>query len=107
MIPWPIPTSTTLQWVVYHWTALAQFSALADVLALPPGYKEALMTNLALLLCPPYSRQPHPILVKRASDSLASIKRGNKRLVNTVFEAGVLGDRAQYGPTRWDIRTGP
>ncbi len=107
LTPWPIPTSTTLQWVVYAWTAIVQFSTLSETVVLPPGYREALTTNLAVLLTTQWGRQPHPVLVKRASDSLASIKRANKRQIDVTFGADALGDRGNYGPGRWDIRTGP
>ena len=35
LIPWPIPTSTTLLWAIYHPVAIAQFSATSDTITLP------------------------------------------------------------------------
>lgn len=104
LYPWPIPTSATLQWAVYAWTAVSQFAALTTVVSLPPAYEEMLMTNLALLSCPTYEKQPHPVLVKRATDTMATLKRANRRLVDQSFGADVPG---VGGHGSWDIRMGP
>jgi len=84
---WPVPTSTTLSGVIYAWTALTQFSALTTTVALPPGYEEMLVTNLAILLCPTYGVQPHPVLVDTARRTMADIKRANIRDYELEMEA--------------------
>lgn len=101
---WPVPTSSTLSGVIYIRTALTQASALSTTVSLPPGYEEMFVTNLALILCPAYGVQPNPILVKLAGDTMAAVKRANKRLVNMKFEAAALiGDSSGY---TYDIREG-
>lgn len=107
LTPWPIPTNSNLLWVVYAWTAVAQIAAQSDTVALPPGYGEMIVQNLALLLCPTYERQPHPVLVKTASESMATVKRSNHRTTDRTFGADVRGDRGAYGPGGWSIYTGP
>lgn len=92
LIPWPIPTSATLLWAVYHWVAVPSFTAVTDAVSLPSPYEEALTQNLALLLCPTYGVQPHPVLVKSAADSMATLKRSNIRMRDITFGADVLGD---------------
>jgi hypothetical protein len=95
LIPWPIPTSATLLWAVYHWTAVTQFASLATTVSLPPAYEEALIMNLALLLCPAYERQPHPMLVEVARTSMAALKRANQRMRDLQFGPDVMAGR--YG----------
>ena len=99
LIPWPIPTSATLQWAVYAWTAVVEFAALATAVSLPPGYEEMLVQNLALNLCPSYERQPHPVLVKNAAESMAAIKRANARRMLLRFGADLLGDQREWNRT--------
>lgn len=100
---WPAPTSTKLEGVIYAWTAVAQLAALTTSVALPPGYEEMLVTNLAMLLCPTYERQPNPVLVRTAAESLASVKRANRRLQDMSFDpAALIGG----GGRSYDIREG-
>ena len=96
LIPYPIPTSATLLWAVYACTAVTEFSTLATAVSLPPGYEEMLVQNLALNLCPSYERNPHPVLVKNAAESMAAIKRANVRRLDLRFGADLLGDRRLY-----------
>lgn len=107
---WPVPTDANLEGVVYHWAQLSQLSSLDATVSLPPGYEEMLVTNLALLLCPSYSRTPHPVLVETARKSLSDVKRRNIRQAELGMEATLSfpswGDhgRGQYG--RYDIFQG-
>lgn len=103
LIPWPIPTSATLLWAIYHWAAISEFAALTDTVTLPPSYEDAIVQNLAILLCPSYGVQPHPVLVKTAAESLATLKRANKRERFLTFGADVLGDRGRFGPGSYSI----
>ena len=104
LIPWPIPTSATLLWAVYAWTAVPQFAALSTSVSLPPSYEEMLVTNLALLLCPSYGVQPNPMLIKSATESLATLKRANRKLSDLGFELGAIIGSAAGG--YYDIRQG-
>jgi hypothetical protein len=76
---WPVPTSSTLQGVLYTPTPVAEFSALTDVVSLPPGYRRFLRTNLAVELAPTFQVQPSPVAVELAVASKAAIKRANLR----------------------------
>lgn len=97
LIPWPIPTSATLLWAIYAWTAVPQFAALSTTVSLPPAYEEALVMNLALLLCPAYEKQPHPLLVDVARSSMAALKRANQRMRDLQFGPDAMAGR--YGDT--------
>jgi hypothetical protein len=101
---WPIPSSSTLLGVFYHWAAVAQLAALSTSVSLPPGYEEMLVTNLAMLLCPTYERNPHPVLVKTAAESLGTIKRANKRVQDLEFEPAALVQGG--GPGSYSIYEG-
>ena len=103
---WPIPTNSTLRGVMYHWTAVPEFTALSDTVALPPGYRRMMETNLALECAPIFGVQPSPVLMKNAVDSLAVVKRKNKRLMDLTIDAGALvqgRDSLNY----YNINSGP
>lgn len=76
---WPVPTSTTLQGVLYTATPLAEFTSLSDTLALPPGYRRFIRTNLAVELAPTFEVSPSPVLLELAVAAKASVKRANLR----------------------------
>jgi hypothetical protein len=99
--PWPIPTSATLQWVLYHWAAVAEFASLSDTVALPPGYREMLVTNLAVRLAPSFEREVTPALAQQALTALSMVKRSNVRMSDLRFEAAALiGGGRGYGSIR-------
>lgn len=95
---WPVPSSATYDAVIYVPTQVAQFEAVTDTFEAPPGYKRMLVNNLALELCPSYEKQPHPLLMKAAAESLAAVKRTNQRPTDLAFDSGALiGGRPFYG----------
>lgn len=100
---WPVPTSTTLQGVLYAPTAVPEFAALSTTVSLPPGYRHMLVTNLALELAPDYDRQPNPALVEAARNSMASVKRANFRLSDLSMPPGAMVSGAPW----YDINQGP
>lgn len=46
-------------------------------LNLPPGYEDAIVSNLAVRLCGPFEKTPHDALVATATASKAVLKRNN------------------------------
>jgi hypothetical protein len=90
LYPWPIPTSTTLEWVIYHWTAITSVSALGTTVTLPPGYEELLITHLAIRLASPYGRTVDPDLRMRASQAKAIVERANFRVNDLSFGGDAL-----------------
>lgn len=76
---WPVPTSTTLQGVLYTANPLTEFAALTDTVALPPGYRRFLRSNLAVELAPSFQAQPSPVVLEQAVAAKAAIKRANLR----------------------------
>lgn len=75
-IVYPVPNATRTCKLVTR-VVLAAFSATTDTVTLPPGWEEALATNLAIALAPEYETQASAEVRKMASNSLAGIKRTN------------------------------
>jgi len=50
---WPTPSAGG-NLLLDYWAALTAFSAVSDVISMPPGYENAIQSNLALLLYPQY-----------------------------------------------------
>lgn len=102
---WPVPTSSTLQGVLYTPQALVEFASLSTTVTVPPAYRRMLTMALALELAPEYQIQPNPALVDAARDSLMVVKRSNVRLMDMSIDQGAL-IQGVSGRYMWDIRTG-
>lgn len=88
---WPVPTSTTLQGVLYAPTAVTEFAAIGTSLSLPPGYKRMLETNLAMELLQYFPERGMPVgLDRAAADAKAAVKRANIRLMDLSVDAAAL-----------------
>lgn len=86
---WPVPTSSSLQGVIYHGAAVSEFASLSTAVSFPPGYRRMLVKNLALELAPSYDRQPSPLLIAAAADSIAVVKRLNYEGTDLYFDPAV------------------
>lgn len=86
---WPIP-QLAVKAVLYLPVALTSFTTLDTDLSFPPGYDEMLEYNLALRLARPYGLVPPEDVVMMARDSMASIKRANRRLEDVSLDAAVV-----------------
>ena len=87
--PWPIPTSTTLQGVIYAPTPVSEFSAISETIALPPGYRRFLRTGLARELSSAFDAALTQEMQIAAIESKAGVKRANMRLSD--MSSGVAG----------------
>ena len=86
---WPIPTSSTLQGVSYTLVPVSEFAAITDTVALPPGYRRFLRTNLAKELASAFDSPLTPDIQQAAMESEADVKRANERLMD--LSSGVAG----------------
>jgi len=86
---WPIPTSTTLQGVIYTLVPVSEFTAISDDVALPPGYRRFMRTNLAKELASAFDSPLTPDIQQAAMESKADVKRANERLMD--LSSGVAG----------------
>lgn len=85
---WPIPTVSTTQLVLYlPGVAVTAFADLTTDYTMPPGYKSALVFNLAKRLCVPYGAPLTAALNESAMDTLARVKRANTKVTELFGES--------------------
>jgi hypothetical protein len=99
---WPVPSSTTLSGVAYYPDPVGELSALSTSLSVPPGYQRMMVKNLAMELCPSYSKQPSVLLVRQAMDSLDTVKRANWQPRDLSFDPAITPS----GRRSYDIKQG-
>lgn len=88
---WPVPTSSTLTGVIYAANQVSEFSATSDTVALPPGYREMIVTSLAYRLASSFDRlDKMPALKELAQQALADVKTSNTRILDLSVDAGAL-----------------
>ena len=92
---WMVPTSNTLEGVIYAPVAMSEM-ALSTTISLPPGYRRFLRDNLAVELSSEYSVDPAPSLIQSAIDSKADVKRANIRLMDLSVDAMWKPRHGQY-----------
>ena len=89
---WPI-ADTAATGVVWHPTALSEFTAITTTLAVPLGYENFMVTQLAEKLATTYGRQLNPLALKDAMEAESAIKRLNVRVQDLHVDAGALMGR--------------
>lgn len=77
--PWPVPTGSSLQGVIYTRTPLAEFTALTDTITLPRGYRRFFRTNLLIEMADAFNADVSPRQERLARESKSAIKRTNMR----------------------------
>lgn len=85
--PWPVPSNSGLQGVLYVKTPVAEFATVDDTFALPPGYRRFFRTNLAIELAAAMDTQPQQSLVQSAAESRQDVKRTNVRMTELPSNA--------------------
>jgi hypothetical protein len=94
---WPVPTSATLEGVIYVPTALTQVASLNTTLVLQPGYRMFLQEQLAVTCAPEWGVPVPGDLRESARESKANIKRANIRIVEqATMEGCLLGGGGMY-----------
>lgn len=90
---YPLPNGSSTLHVLTR-TPLTVFAATSDAVSLPPGWEEALATNLAVAVAPEYNLQASPSVLKMAGESKANIKRANSRPIRSTTDiAQMVGHR--------------
>lgn len=74
---WPVPSGASIYLVLYTSNLLSQFAATSETIALPPGYANALVYNLAIELAEDYGVTPTENVEKLATNSKARVKADN------------------------------
>jgi hypothetical protein len=76
------------------WSALTQFATIADIVAFPPGYYNAVMYNLALQLGPAFNRQPDQLTAAKAAEGIEMIRRHNAEVMTGDMGAAIAQQAA-------------
>ena len=98
---WPTPNMTYTCYF-YSLLQLAEFSSLTSKLSLPPGYKRAITTNLAIDLKPYFTdANLDPIIAMRAAEYKGNVKRTNMRTQVAVFDPEIVA----RGQSTYNIRS--
>jgi hypothetical protein len=97
--PWPVPTGSSLQGVVYTESAVSEFSALSDTVSVAPGWKRFLINGLAVELAPEFGKELDPAIVMTAREAKSAIKRGNERLSDLTLDVALLVPNGRYDIT--------
>ena len=110
MFLWPVPTSSTLEGVMYAKVPVQEFANLSTAVQLPPGYQQMIVKNMALQLLPSFEVNMSPtglqLLVQQAQEALVTVERSNKKLSDLSLDgAAVIQGRNRFGG--WSIYTGP
>lgn len=97
----PVPDSAyTL--TIYAEKPLSAFTSANDVLALPPGYEEAIRYNLAVRLAAEYGKEPRQAVVFIAGEGKMAIDAQNR----SNDKKKSVSDPALLGPGSGNILTG-
>lgn len=89
---YPIPNASSVLHIL-TWTPVLAFASAATTVTLPPGWEEAMATNLALAVSAEYETEPRQMVFKMAQTSLANIKRANSRPIRAYTELAALVGR--------------
>lgn len=73
------------------WNTLAQALTLQTQIGMVQGYWEALVTTLAVALCPSFERQPSPILMSRQAAAIKTIFENNDQAPRIETNSGMPG----------------
>ena len=88
-----------------QWSGLQQALTLQIALGLVQGYWEALVTTLALALCPSFERQPSPVLVARQAGAIKTVFANNDPAPR-IDTAGGMPGTAGVGRPDFNFLTG-
>jgi hypothetical protein len=81
---------------------LADLSTLTSAFSLPPGYKRAVVTNLAVMLKPYFTNaQIDPLVMNEAMLTKGTVKRTNMRQQRSIYEPELIA----RGSSTYNIRS--
>lgn len=91
----PKPTTSVCDIVLYLPRPMQQFEDLTTDYAFPPGFEEAIVSNLAVRLAPLFRAPISDDLRAQARETLASLKRANVRMrelrIDPLYTHGLSG----------------
>jgi len=92
---WPVPSQAAVLYVT-TWFPILSFVTVNDTVSLPPGWEQALTTNLAIEMAPEYEMEASSTVQKSAMQSLKNIKRVNNRAPRMYFDNSMLTGASFY-----------
>jgi hypothetical protein len=87
---WPTP-SATISATLWSDEVLSSVPSLTTDLVFPPGYSEAIRTNLALRFCMEYGLRPSAETVALAAAGRARIKKANRTPTVSEYDTALIG----------------
>ena len=100
---YPVPTSSTLQGVIYGQQLTPYFADLSTEVCFRPAYARALRYNLAVELAPEFNATPSPLVMQTAKDALANVKRANIKLTDLAVDSALLPHRRYFSIYSGDV----
>lgn len=85
----PVPANADTL-VLYTWQQLGRFAATSTTFDFPPGYEEAIVSNLALRIAPLFGVTISQEAALIANDSLATLKRVNIKPINIGTDPALI-----------------
>lgn len=85
----PVP-SATITLLLNSWQQLQSFADTTTALALPPGYENAIVYNLAVDLAPEYKKEASETVKRRAAQYKAAVKSNNMPTLVSELDAGIV-----------------
>lgn len=98
---YPVPSEAATIFI-QSWQPMQSFATALTEVSMPPGYREAIEHNLAVIMAPEYQRVVPPQVFRHAVNSLRTIKQRNTRIPSSVVEPASLSSRRGL----YDYRTG-
>lgn len=86
---YPLPSASSDLHVLTE-AAVTAFAAVSTTVSLPPGWEDALTSNLCVYMAPEWEWEPSNTVIGMARNSKRSIKKINTRPVNAVNEVALL-----------------
>jgi hypothetical protein len=93
-----VPGATGMSLFIDSYLQIQSFADLSTQISLPPGYKRAIIKNLAVEQASQYNKKPAEDLVRIAKEAKAWVKRVNNPLTLSSFDPMILGRSAGYNP---------
>jgi len=98
---YPVPSDSTAQIKLWVPTPVAALGGLAATLSLPPGYRKALIYNLAVELYSWAGRQADPVVVGIAIRTKANIKNANVTPHYLTCDPAIVSPGGQRKAFNW------
>lgn len=93
IMPFPIPSASGLQGVIYVPSPVSEFTALTQQVILPPGFRRFFRNQCVVEIAGAFEKADKAAVARameNAKESKAAIKRTNERLVDVTFDPALL-----------------